>query len=141
MKEEPEGDDGTSKNLVSQRKIFVSFSDLHLTTRLGLPCGLDLVDDILAKVDPDSIDLNLWTMTELTDIVRHFEYNLNDIEAYLLRKMDDIQGQKASDDMFDLDEENGLKPTTGMFLCFIGLVSHFSLHYTSCIFYSRFFKI
>lgn len=73
----------------------------------------DLVDDILAKVDSDSIDLHLWTMAELTDIVRHFEYSLDAVEAYLLRKMDEVQGQKASDEMFDLDEEHGPKSVKG----------------------------
>jgi translation elongation factor TU len=73
----------------------------------------DLIDEILAKVDHETIDMSLWTMTELTDIVRHFDYILNDVEAYLLRKMDEMQGQKASDDMFDLDEDSGLRSSKG----------------------------
>lgn len=124
MKEEPEGDDGTSKSLVFQKRLYFTFSDLRCMTRLGLLDELDLVDDILAKVDSDSIDLHLWTMAELTDIVRHFEYSLDAVEAYLLRKMDEVQGQKASDEMFDLDEEHGPKSVKGMFLFFFGLVSH-----------------
>ena len=113
--EEPEGDDGTRQE--TKRETFPERNVFGLTNFIASfsPTASDLIDEILAKVDHETIDMSLWTMTELTDIVRHFDYILNDVEAYLLRKMDEMQGQKASDDMFDLDEDSGLRSSKGSF--------------------------
>lgn len=53
------------------------------------------------------MDLSYWTIEELSDIIRHFEYNGEAAEAYMMRKMDEKDQVKRSDDMFDLDEEHG----------------------------------
>ena len=61
----------------------------------------------MAKLDPKVIDLSLWTTEELSDFVRHFDYDTDQLREYLLRKMEESHDTKVSDEMFDFDEESG----------------------------------
>ena len=64
----------------------------------------DLVDEVLAAI---SINIEKWTIEELSDVVRHYDYDTGEVERYLLRKIEEESQSKHSDDLFDLDEENG----------------------------------
>lgn len=70
----------------------------------SLPSLLDLVDEVLAAI---SINIEKWSIEELSDIVRHYDYDTGEVERYLLRKIEEESQSKHSDDLFDLDEENG----------------------------------
>lgn len=65
----------------------------------------DLVDSVLAAINNTKVDLSFWTMEELTEFVRHFNYITEDLEEYLVQKVEETENQKRSDDMFDFDDE------------------------------------
>ena len=79
---------------------------------------IDLVDSVLAAINTAKVDLSFWTMEELTEFVRHFNYVAEDLEEYLVQKIEETENQKRSDDMFDFDDEvSGGKAGTKPFDC------------------------
>lgn len=63
----------------------------------------DLIDEVLAAIE---MNLESWTIEELSDIVRHYDYDTGEVERYLKRKLEESTQTKRTDDMFDLDEDN-----------------------------------
>ena len=100
--EEPENDEGTST--IVFLPCASSFSLLVDPTD-PLFLFLDLVDSVLAAINTEKVDLSNWTMGELSEFVRHFNYISEDVEDYLTQKLEETENQKRSDDMFDFDDE------------------------------------